>query len=109
MKSYDIIVIGGGIAGISVAAHLAADKRVVVLEMEERPGYHSTGRSAASFEPNYGPSSMLAFTRASNMFFTNPPQGFTDGPLLVPRSSLFFEAEGQENFTKNLLASCSGL
>ena len=52
---------------------------------------------------------MLAFTRASHDFFVNPPQGFTDGPLLVPRASLFFEAEGQDAFTKKFLASGSGL
>ncbi len=106
---FDIIIIGAGIAGASVAAHLAETKRVLILEMEDRPGFHSTGRSAATFEPNYGPPPMLAFTRASNKFFVNPPQGFTDGPLLVPRFSLFFEAEGQEAFTENLLASGSGL
>jgi D-arginine dehydrogenase len=51
----DIIVIGGGIAGASVGARLAGDHKILVLEMEERPGYHSTGRSAATYEPNYGP------------------------------------------------------
>jgi D-arginine dehydrogenase len=55
MKSADIIVIGAGIAGASAAAHLASDHKTVMLEMEERPGYHSTGRSAATYEPNYGP------------------------------------------------------
>jgi D-arginine dehydrogenase len=108
-NTFDIIVIGAGIAGASIAAHLAETKRVLILEMEDRPGFHTTGRSAATFEPNYGPPAMLAFTRASNEFFINPPQGFADGPLLLPRSSLFFEAEGQEADTKKLLSSGSGL
>jgi D-arginine dehydrogenase len=106
---FDIIILGAGIAGAGIAAHLAETKRVAILEMEDRPGFHTTGRSAATYEPNYGPPSMLAFTRASNDFFVNPPQGFTDGPLLVPRVSLFFEAEGQEAFTEKFLASGSGL
>ena len=108
-SKFDIIVIGAGIAGASVAAHLAETKRVGILEMEDRPGFHTTGRSAATFEPNYGPPPMLAFTRASTDFFVNPPPGFTDGPLLMPRASLFFEAEGQEAFTKTLLETGSGL
>ncbi len=67
-NNFDIIVIGAGIARASVAAHLAETKRVLILEMEDRPGFHTTGRSAATFEPNYGPPPMLAFTRASNGF-----------------------------------------
>lgn len=108
-NKFDIIVIGAGIAGASIAAHLAESRRVMILEMEDRPGFHTTGRSAATFEPNYGPAPMLAFTRASNDFFLAPPPGFADGPLLVPRSSLFFEAEGQEAAAKRLLAAGSGL
>ncbi len=106
---FDIIVIGAGIAGASIAAHLAATKRVLILEMEDRPAYHTTGRSAATYEPNYGPPPMLAFTRASYDFFMGPPPGFTEGPLLVPRSSLFLEAEGQQAATEKLLKEGSGL
>jgi D-arginine dehydrogenase len=102
-------VIGAGIAGASIAAHLATTQKVLMLEMEDRPGYHTTGRSAASFEPNYGPPPILAFTRASAAFFKDPPKGFTDGPILSPRLSLFFEAEGQEQFTKILLTHSANL
>ena len=106
---FDIIVIGAGIAGASVASHLAWQRRVCVLEMEDRPGYHTTGRSAAAYEPNYGPAPMLAFARASRAFFHNPPQGFTDAPLIMPRGSLIFESEGQQAATALLLEVSIGL
>jgi D-arginine dehydrogenase len=109
LTTFDIIIIGAGIAGASVAAHLSTTRKVAILEMEGRPGYHTTGRSAASYEPNYGPPPMLAFTRASDTFFRNPPKGFTDSPLLNHRDSLFFEAKGQEQNTISLLALSAGL
>ena len=43
----DVIVIGAGIAGATAAAQLAADRRVALIEAEDQPGYHTTGRSAA--------------------------------------------------------------
>ncbi len=47
MIETDVIVIGAGIAGASVAAQLSASKSVTILDMEGRAGYHTTGRSAA--------------------------------------------------------------
>lgn len=90
-RTADILIIGGGIAGASLAGRLADARtgaRVVLLEMEERPGYHSTGRSAATYEPAFGPPVIQALTRASGAFFSTPPDGFTDAPLLAPRGSL---------------------
>ena len=53
MKTADVIVVGGGIAGASAAAEIAgAGAQVVLLEMEGQAGYHATGRSAAMFEPS---------------------------------------------------------
>ncbi len=101
---FDIIVIGAGIAGASVAAHLAEHRTVAILDMEDRAGYHTTSRSAASFEPNYGPKPILALTRASRDFFMAPPEGFTDAALFTKRGSLVLEAEGQEQEAQNFLA-----
>jgi D-arginine dehydrogenase len=109
MLKTDFIVIGAGIAGASIAAYLAQSHRVIICDMEERAGYHTTGRSAASYEPNYGPAPMLAFTRASAHFFNTPPQGFTEAPLLIHRDSLFIEAAGQEKHTAKLLSLASAL
>jgi len=47
VKTADVAVIGGGIAGLSVAARMAEHARVVVLESETAPGYHASGRSVA--------------------------------------------------------------
>lgn len=47
MERCDVVVIGGGIAGLSLAARLAVHGRVAVLEGESAPGYHASGRSVA--------------------------------------------------------------
>jgi D-arginine dehydrogenase len=107
--AHDIAVIGAGIAGASVAAHLAETRRVVLLEMEDRPGYHSTGRSAAAFEPSYGPAPIRALTRASRSFFFAPSQGFSGDALVVPRETVFFVPSDQEARGEELLNDCQGL
>jgi D-arginine dehydrogenase len=105
----DILIIGAGIAGASVAAHLAQDRKIVVLEMEGRPGYHATGRSAATFEPNYGPPAIRGLTRAAARFYREPPEGFAAVPLLEPRETLFLIPPGQEEAAEHVLAGSQGL
>jgi D-arginine dehydrogenase len=61
----DLAVIGGGIAGAAIAAELARDHSVVLLEAEAQPGYHSTGRSVAILDRSYGNSRVQALTAAS--------------------------------------------
>jgi len=95
--SADIVVIGAGIAGASVAAELAQSAHVILLEMERHPGYHTTGRSAAMFAPSYGPGPIRALTRASNRFFLTPPTGFAAGDLLSPRDTLMIARHDQLN------------
>src|SRR5271155_4889621 len=95
MTQTDIIVIGAGIAGASVAAHLAETHRVILIEREDRPGYHSTGRSAALFTEIYGNASIRALTRASRKFLFEPPAGFAEGPLTRPRGCLYIATRTQ--------------
>ncbi|MCA1939963.1 MAG: FAD-binding oxidoreductase [Caenispirillum bisanense] len=96
-RLFDFVIIGGGIAGASAAYFLARDgRRVVVLEREAQPGYHSTGRSAALFTENYGPRAIRALSIASRPFFENPPEGLAEAPVLTDRGVLFFAPEGQE-------------
>jgi D-arginine dehydrogenase len=95
MTETDIIVIGAGIAGASVAAHLAETHRVILIEQEDRAGYHSTGRSAALFTEIYGNPVIRALTRASRKFLFAPPPDFTEGPLTRPRGCLFIATADQ--------------
>jgi D-arginine dehydrogenase len=89
MKSADVVIIGGGIAGMSLAGRLAGRADVVLLEREELLAMHTTGRSAAVFTETYGNAAVRALTSEARAFFANPPTGFADHPLLTPRATLF--------------------
>ena len=54
MDRFDVVIVGAGMAGASLAWHLAPHRRVLLLEREAQPGYHSTGRSAAALHSSYG-------------------------------------------------------
>ena len=84
----DFIVIGGGASGAGAAAFLAPHGRVVILEAEAQPGYHSTGRSAALWTPLYGNELVRALIAGSAGFMHNPPDGFSEHALLKPRGLL---------------------
>ena len=81
MSSSHIIVIGGGIAGLSAGAALAGHAKVTVLEAEEAIGYHSSGRSATMLHYALGDPLVRALTLASRDFFEQPPDGFSDVAL----------------------------
>jgi len=103
----DCIVVGAGIAGASIAASLAGHLKVTMLEAEPQAGYHSTGRSAALYAPNYGNAVIRAFTRASRPFFDAPPTGMTglsNAPLLRARETLFLVGAGQEALVEDFRA-----
>ena len=99
----DFLVIGGGIAGASAAFELSRHGRVVVIEREERPAYHTTGRSAAFFTVNYGNRVIRALTIASEAMLADPPDIFGQTPLMSPRGIVTFAREDQlERFEENL-------
>jgi D-arginine dehydrogenase len=91
----DFLVIGAGIAGASIGYFLAPHGRVVLLERESQPGYHTTGRSAALFIESYGTPQVRALTCASRAFFESPPAGFAEHPLLAPRAAMFVGTAAQ--------------
>ena len=84
----DFLILGGGIAGASAGYFLSERGRVVILEREDTPGYHSTGRSAALYTETYGNAAIRALTIASGPFFRAPPPGFAEHPLLTPRGAM---------------------
>lgn len=88
MSQADFIIIGGGIGGASTGYWLSQHARVIVLERESHPAYHSTGRSAALYTAAYGTPQVRALTQASRDFFDAPPSGFCDHPLLTPRGEM---------------------
>jgi D-arginine dehydrogenase len=107
--TFDTIVIGAGIAGATCAAHLASDQKVALIEAEEAAGYHSTGRSAAIWIQNYGPPDVQTLTGLSRGFFENPPEGFTDSPIMAQRAVCFLAPEAQEAHLERLLNEGIGL
>jgi D-arginine dehydrogenase len=93
---FDVVIIGGGIAGAGAGYELArAGKKVVLLERESQPGYHTTGRSAALFAETYGNAPIRALTVASRDFLMNPPAGFATVPILTPRGALHIGSTAQ--------------
>ena len=103
-ETFDVAVIGAGIAGASIAWRLAAHRSVVLLERESQPGYHSTGRSAAMFMESYGPPAVRALTRASRAFYTQPPDGFAAHPILSARGAMYLASPGQTELLVRLHA-----
>jgi D-arginine dehydrogenase len=108
-QQFDVVIVGAGIAGASLAYRLAAETepppgvplrvplRVLLLERESQPGYHSTGRSAAMFMETYGTPQIQALTRASRAFYEQPPAGFSEHPILQDRGCLYIASQAQRD------------
>lgn len=94
-RVFDFAVIGAGMAGASLAAELSREGSVLLVEREDAPGRHTTGRSAALYSPSYGNAAIRALTLASRPFFDSPPAGFAQYPLLSPRGCLYIAQAGQ--------------
>ncbi|MEO0621706.1 MAG: FAD-binding oxidoreductase [Pseudomonadota bacterium] len=100
----DVLVVGAGMAGASAAWALSALGSVRLLEQEDRPGYHTTGRSAALFTETYGNSVIRRLTSAGRAFFKDPPDGFAAHPLLSPRGTLLIARADQTAALERVLA-----
>ena len=108
-ETYDIAIVGAGMAGASLAAEIGlatgGARSVVLLEAEDRPGYHATGRSAAFWEECYGGPEIVPLTLASGPYLSD--NGFLDrrGALYLARDrdeqqvEAFMERFGQTGVT----------
>ena len=100
-----VVVIGGGIAGISVAHFLAKTCNVTLVEQEALLASHSTGRSAALYFENYGATANRPLSRISRRFFENPPAEVDRHPFLTPRGALWIGTPEQEPALRETLAA----
>lgn len=92
IEDFEVIILGAGMAGASLAAELAGQRRLLLLEAEDLDSRHATGRSAAMYFESYGNPTIRALTRASRSFLLNPPTGFVDQPLMTRRDGLIVAA-----------------
>jgi D-arginine dehydrogenase len=105
----DILIVGGGIAGAGAAYALAEFSSVIVLEREPQCGYHSTGRSAASFTENYGGTLIRRLAIASRAFLESPPADVGDHSLLSPRGMFTIARADQLDMLHRQLATAQAL
>ncbi len=104
MKHYDVAIIGAGIAGASIASEIGAHRSVLLLEAEDHPGYHSTGRSAAFWTESYGGPLVQPLTSASRAFLENPPADFSVSGFLRRRGAINIGREEQQGLADQFLA-----
>ena len=88
MSDFDIIIVGGGIAGASLGAEVAGKRRTLIIEAEEQCGYHSTGRSAAFYLESYGGPEVAKLNAASRSFLADGGFLHDRGDLHITRDEL---------------------
>lgn len=109
MRECDFLIVGAGIGGTSCAHFLSRDHSVILLEMEDRPGYHTTGRSVAIYTEAYGPRTIRALAIAGGEFFQHPPSAFTEIALCKQFGLVFIAREDQTGTLYDALESVKEL
>src|SRR6185312_4709820 len=104
MHRYDVLVIGGGISGVSIAYEIAGTRSVGLLDMEPALAYHTSGRSLATFLESYGGPVIRALTTGSRAAFENPPD-VMEPPLLSPLGLLWLGPAGESELIQGLHAA----
>src|SRR4051812_11020763 len=88
MTEFDVLIVGGGIAGASLGAQIADVRRTAIIEAESYCGFHATGRSAAFWLESYGGPNVALLSAASRRFLINPPSGFSENGFLRTRGAI---------------------
>lgn len=108
MSDYDIAIIGGGISGFAAACFLAEERgdgsRIVVIERESQPGYHTTGRSAAMYTEIYGNATIRSIVRSGRKFLEEPEVRYSDTSFLSPRGALMVASGDDESRADQFMA-----
>lgn len=99
--TYDIAIVGAGIAGATLAAEIGDRARILLLEAEDVAGYHATGRSAAFWSETYGGSGIQPLTSLSGDFLRA-------GGFLQPLGSLHVGQAQDEVRAEAFLAEFAG-
>jgi D-arginine dehydrogenase len=108
MAGYDIAIIGGGIAGLSLAAAIGSRARVVVLEAEGELFHHTSSRSAQQMQPTYGPEPVRRLTTAS-IPMVHRIADRLDAQIFTPRPLLWLHYADVRDHFEQLLATVPGL
>jgi D-arginine dehydrogenase len=107
-RNYDFLVVGAGMAGASIGAELAVHGSVLVIEMEDQPGYHATGRSVAFWAETYGGPGVQPLTSASGPLLLNPPKDFSDTSFLSARGALHIGTQADVAKRQAMIDSFAG-
>jgi len=93
MAEWDVVIVGGGIAGASLGAEIAGRRKTLIIEAESQCGYHSTGRSAAFWLESYGGPKVAQLSAASRAFLDRPPPDFGGHGFLRTRGDVHISRE----------------
>jgi D-arginine dehydrogenase len=90
--NYDVVIVGGGIAGLSLASALAGKCTVALVEAEQSLAYHSSSRSARQLIPSYGPAVVQELTLRTLELIAAEDES-RPVPVLSPRSFMLIGDE----------------